>query len=54
MTDTTERRYQPAEIEARWQEIWDREQTWHVENLPPAAIHQQKSYVPGDAPVPER
>ncbi len=27
-----ERRYDPQAIEARWQEVWERERTWHVPN----------------------
>ncbi|MGI8714304.1 MAG: leucine--tRNA ligase [Solirubrobacteraceae bacterium] len=30
----TERRYDPAEIEPRWQQLWEREGTWEVTNEP--------------------
>ena len=29
---TTERRYDPASIEPRWQEVWERERAWQVSN----------------------
>jgi leucyl-tRNA synthetase len=29
-----ERRYTPAEIEPKWQELWAREHTWEVANDP--------------------
>ncbi len=28
----TERRYEPHEIESRWQDLWARERTWEVSN----------------------
>jgi len=28
----TERRYEPHEIESRWQHLWARERTWEVSN----------------------
>src|SRR5688572_199179 len=28
----TDRRYEPRTIEAKWQEVWERERTWHVAN----------------------
>src|SRR6478752_969491 len=40
MTDV---RYDPAEIEPRWQKVWADEQTWHVDNG--AASDREKSYV---------
>ncbi len=30
--DMSERRYDPAEIEPRWQQLWEREGTWEVAN----------------------
>ena len=27
-----EHRYEPHEIERRWQQIWERERTWEVSN----------------------
>ena len=32
--ETTERRYQPAEIEPKWQALWEAEKTWQVSNGP--------------------
>ena len=29
---TADRRYDPREIEPRWQAVWEREGTWHVDN----------------------
>ena len=29
---STERRYDPASIEAKWQDVWERERTWEVSN----------------------
>ena len=28
----SEHRYDPSQIEAKWQEIWERERTWEVSN----------------------
>src|SRR4051795_7872573 len=36
-------RYDPSEIEPRWQKVWADEQTWHVENG--EATDRDKSYV---------
>jgi len=36
-------RYDPKEIEPRWQKVWEDEQTWHVENG--EATDRDKSYV---------
>src|SRR5246127_4850582 len=45
-----ERRYNPAEIEPRWQALWEREHTWQVSNdAPPGA---EKSYVLEMLPYP--
>jgi leucyl-tRNA synthetase len=40
MTDV---RYDPSEIEPRWQKVWADERTWHVDNG--AASDREKSYV---------
>jgi leucyl-tRNA synthetase len=40
MTDV---RYEPSEIEPRWQQVWADERTWHVENG--EATDREKSYV---------
>ena len=37
-----EHRYEPHRIEPKWQEIWEREQTWHVGN--DDAMDRQKYY----------
>ncbi len=45
----TDRRYEPREIESRWQELWAREHTWEVSNdVDPAS----KSYVLEMLPYP--
>jgi leucyl-tRNA synthetase len=48
----TERRYDPAEIEPRWQELWEREGTWEVTNDPDGAGAAEKSYVLEMLPYP--
>jgi leucyl-tRNA synthetase len=40
MTDV---RYQPSEIEPRWQKVWADERTWHVDNG--GASERERSYV---------
>ncbi len=45
-----ERRYNPAEIEPRWQALWEGEHTWEVSNDAPA--HGEKSYVLEMLPYP--
>jgi leucyl-tRNA synthetase len=40
MTDV---RYDPSEIEPRWQKVWADEDTWHVDNA--AAADRERSYV---------
>src|SRR5215212_12206687 len=45
-----EHRYDPREIEPKWQEIWEREQTWHVGN--DDAMDRPKSYVLEMLPYP--
>ncbi|HEY2259616.1 MAG TPA: leucine--tRNA ligase [Solirubrobacteraceae bacterium] len=48
----SDRRYEPKQIEPRWQELWAREGTWEVANDPgdPGAV--QKSYVLEMLPYP--
>src|SRR5258708_10322198 len=50
----SERRYDPKQIEPRWQELWAREGTWEVANHPdqssPDAV--EKSYVLEMLPYP--
>jgi leucyl-tRNA synthetase len=45
-----ERRYQPSEIEPKWQALWEREGTWEVANDPDDT--QEKSYVLEMLPYP--
>jgi leucyl-tRNA synthetase len=49
-----DRRYEPAEIEPRWQAVWERERTWEVSNEPPAdgPAAQETSYVLEMLPYP--
>src|SRR6266540_4564942 len=47
---SAERRYDPKTIEPKWQEIWEREQTWQVPNEPDSA--HAKSYVLEMLPYP--
>ncbi len=44
-----ERRYDPKEIEPRWQAVWERERSWEVSNEPDA---RPKSYVLEMLPYP--
>ena len=46
----TEHRYDPRAIEPKWQEIWEREQTWQVSNDEVAGA--EKSYVLEMLPYP--
>jgi leucyl-tRNA synthetase len=46
----SERRYQPTEIEPKWQRLWAAERTWEVAN--DAEATQQKSYVLEMLPYP--
>jgi leucyl-tRNA synthetase len=46
----TERRYDPSQIEPKWQEVWAREHTWEVANEPGAA--GENSYVLEMLPYP--
>src|SRR5579884_470786 len=47
-----ERRYDPSEIEPKWQAIWERERTWEVSNTPPSEDAREKSYVLEMLPYP--
>ena len=46
------RRYDPRQIEPKWQQIWARERTWEVSNDPAAAADREKSYVLEMLPYP--
>ncbi len=46
-----ERRYDPSEIEPRWQQLWERERTWEVAN-DPAGDASRNSYVLEMLPYP--
>ncbi|HLI61241.1 MAG TPA: leucine--tRNA ligase [Solirubrobacteraceae bacterium] len=50
----SDRRYDPSEIEPRWQAVWESERTWEVPNLPPdeVAAAPPKSYVLEMLPYP--
>ncbi len=50
----SERRYEPSEIEPRWQAVWESERTWEVPNLSAAeaATAPPKSYVLEMLPYP--
>jgi leucyl-tRNA synthetase len=43
------RRYEPARIEPKWQEVWERERTWEVSNQPDG---REKSYILEMLPYP--
>src|SRR3954468_18864465 len=45
----TERRFDPSAIEPKWQQIWERERTWEVDDDVP---RDQKSYVLEMLPYP--
>src|SRR4051794_32603876 len=45
-----DRRYEPKQIEPRWQEVWERERTWEVANAPETG--HPKSYVLEMLPYP--
>jgi leucyl-tRNA synthetase len=47
-----QRRYEPQEIEPRWQRVWADERTWEVSNDPSAAGRAPKSYVLEMLPYP--
>jgi leucyl-tRNA synthetase len=48
----SDRRYDPKQIEPKWQEIWARERTWEVSNEPDGTDHREKSYVLEMLPYP--
>ncbi|MBV9607762.1 MAG: leucine--tRNA ligase [Solirubrobacterales bacterium] len=48
----SERRYDPKQIEPKWQEIWKRERTWEVSNSPDGGDGREKSYVLEMLPYP--
>ncbi|MGN6372236.1 MAG: leucine--tRNA ligase, partial [Solirubrobacteraceae bacterium] len=49
----SERRYDPQEIEPRWQAVWEREHTWEVSNEPhPGEASEDSSYVLEMLPYP--
>jgi leucyl-tRNA synthetase len=47
-----EQRYDPSEIEAKWQELWRRERTWEVSNGDLMSGGREKSYVVEMLPYP--
>jgi leucyl-tRNA synthetase len=47
-----ERRYNPSEIEPKWQELWRRERTWEVSNDAIQEDEREKSYVLEMLPYP--
>ena len=47
-----ERRYDPQEIEPRWQDLWARERTWEVSNDPPEGVDAPTNYVLEMLPYP--
>ena len=47
-----DQRYDPTEIEPKWQELWEREHTWEVDNAPQAPGAEAKSYVLEMLPYP--
>ncbi len=49
---STGRRYDPTLIEPRWQERWERERTWQVDNDLDEADGRQKSYILEMLPYP--
>jgi leucyl-tRNA synthetase len=48
----SERRYDPATIEPKWQEVWARERTWEVDNALATPSAGEKSYVLEMLPYP--
>ena len=48
----SERRYDPKQIEPKWQDIWARERTWEVSNDPDGEDGPEKSYVLEMLPYP--
>jgi leucyl-tRNA synthetase len=47
-----DRRYEPKQIEPKWQELWAREGTWEVSNDPDGSDEREKSYVLEMLPYP--
>ncbi|MBV8432211.1 MAG: leucine--tRNA ligase [Solirubrobacterales bacterium] len=47
-----ERRYDPSQIEPKWQELWARERTWEVSNDAVRESDREKSYVLEMLPYP--
>src|SRR6516164_8686295 len=47
-----EQRYEPAEIEAKWRDLWARERTWEVSNDTVMGDERDKSYVLEMLPYP--
>src|SRR5579884_1572516 len=47
-----EQRYEPAKIEAKWQDVWQREGTWEVSNQDAMTAEREKSYVVEMLPYP--
>ena len=50
----SERRYDPKQIEPKWQELWAREGTWEVSNEPDEHRRRRQVLRARDAAVPER
>jgi leucyl-tRNA synthetase len=48
----TERRYDPTQIEPKWQRLWEREGTWEVTNDPGDADGEERAYVLEMLPYP--
>jgi leucyl-tRNA synthetase len=48
----TAHQYDPHEIESRWQELWEREQTWRVSNAHDADARSNNAYVLEMLPYP--
>jgi leucyl-tRNA synthetase len=48
----SERRYDPTQIEPKWQHLWEREGTWEVTNDPSDAAGDEKAYVLEMLPYP--
>src|SRR5690348_339270 len=52
ITAVSERRYDPKQIEAKWQDVWAREHTWEVSNDAATTDGREKSYVLEMLPYP--
>ncbi len=48
----SDRRYDPSQIESKWQSVWAQEHTWEVANTPAARGSRNKSYVLEMLPYP--